>query len=65
MCLEHSLPSTLVEQTWAAASEQQNEIDDAELLQAVMAMERTESDDGELSDDELLSAVVSAENSSC
>ena len=57
-----------MEQSWAAAAGEHHaeEVDDVELLRAVMAMEHgtgTCDSDGELSDSELLSAVVTAEKS--
>jgi len=59
---EYQLPCSLQEQVRASVAAELCEVDDDDLLQAVMAIEQTASDN-ELSDDELLSAVVDAENS--
>ena len=56
---EYQLPSSLMEQVLPSVDEH-CEVADAELLQAVMAMEQTDCDD-ELSDDALMSAAADAE----
>lgn len=58
--VERDLPASLLEQVRASAAEI-SEVADDDLLQAVMAIEQTQSDD-ELSDDILLTAVAEAEN---
>ena len=58
--VERDLPASLLEQVRASAAEI-SEVADDDLLQAVMAIEQTQSDD-ELSDDVLLTAVAEAEN---
>ena len=58
-CSEQRLPSTLLDQARAFVADY-SEVDDADLLQAVIAVEQTEFD-AELSDNELMSAVAAAE----
>ena len=57
--VEHKLPPSIKDQVNASVAEY-SEVDDDDLLQAVMAMEQTEYDN-ELSDDALLSAVADVE----
>ena len=63
MWSEYELPSSLIQQVRAAAV-YSDDVDDDELLQAVMDVEHSMSDDNddELSDDLLLSTVADAEH---
>jgi len=58
-CSEQRLPSSLLDQVRASVADY-SEVDDADLLQAVITVEQTELD-AELSDNELMSAVAAAE----